>query len=83
MQTTTEHWLLDEIRSAQQRSGVELDQMMGKGCGRIYDQLTPQALQAWKHLNIPDQLLTSSHLNTIQRYVAACGLELPGQPPEK
>ena len=81
MQTTTGNWLLDEIRAAQQRARIELDQM-GKGCARIYDELTPEALQAWKALNIPDQLLTSSHLDTIRTYVEACGLQLPETQPE-
>lgn len=80
MQATTGNWLLDEIRAAQRRTGIQLDQMMGKGCARIYDELTPEALHAWKALNIPDQLLTSSHLNTIRTYVEACGLQLPETP---
>lgn len=70
--------LLEEIKAAQRKSEVGLDQFGGRGWQRVYDAMPGEARRLWNRMSLPGQLLTMSEVERIKRYAEMCGTTWPG-----
>lgn len=71
--------LLQEIREAQQRSGVGRNNWGGRGCGRVFNTLSKEGQKAWREAGLPEYLLIVSDVRMIRSYARECGIAIPGR----